>query len=183
MEPLKSSIKETIAFINAANQYQVQYPKEKSKLVFCLIKQTQKYEPKTKAIIDELTIDVNALRYRAASVDDKGNLIENPVDFKTGGKGNESTSLRYSYKPEKLVTLDKEIVKINTEAEEKLIEITPPYKSEPFFVEIPEKFDFKYLEVFKKFIFNNEISEEEELRVFLGQAEKEQKPSIVSALN
>jgi len=181
---LKATLKETVAFVNAANKYQKDYPKDKSKMVFALIKQSQKYEPKVKVIIDELSIDTNALRHRAASVDDKGNIIENPVDFKTGGdKGQESTSLRYSYKPDKLVALDKEIAKLQKDAEDKEMEITPPYKSEPFFVEIPENFDFKYLEVFKKFIFNPEMSEEEELKAFMSQKKEDEKPSVLSVLN
>jgi hypothetical protein len=183
MESQKSQVKDVLSFINAAKAYQLQYPKEKSKLVLCLIKQTQKYEPKVKSIIDDLNIDRNALRHRAASVDDHGNLIEKTIDFKTGDKGNESTSLRYAYKPEKIVSLDKEIAKLEKDVEEKEMEITPPYKSEPFFVEIPEKFDFRYLEVFKKFIFNPEISEEDEFKAFMSQDKKEEKLSVKSVLN
>jgi len=182
---LKSTLKETVAFINAATKYQKDYPKDKSKLTFALIKQSQKYEPKTKVLIDELTMDANALRHRAASVDGEGNVIEKPIDFKTGGdKGQESTSLRYAYKPEKIVSLDKEVSKLQKDAEDKLMEITPPYKAEPFFVEIPDNFDFKYLEVFKKFIFNPEMSEEEELKAFMSQSkEEEEKPSVLSVLS
>ena len=91
--------------------------------------------------------------------------------------------MRYSYKPDKLISLDKDIAKLQKDAEDKPIDITPPYKSEPFFVEIPDNFDFKYLEAFKKFIFNPEILEEDELKAFLAQPEKKQKPSVASVLN
>lgn len=183
--PIKATIKETVAFLNASTNYQKDYPKDKSKLVFALIKQFQKYEPKTKVIIDELNLDINALRHRAASVDEHGNVIEKLTDIKIGGdKGQQSTSIRYAYKPEKIVALDKEIAKLQQEVESKEIEITPPYKTEPFFVEIPENFDFKYLEVFKKFIFNPEISEEDELKAFMNQKDKkEEKISVRSVLN
>jgi len=180
---LKSTNKEVIAFINAAANYQNEYPKERSKLTFSLIKQVKRYHPKIEKITEDLGIEINALRHRAASTDSDGNIIEKPVDFKIGEKGKESTSMRYVYKPEKLVTLDKEIEALKKKVEMAEFEIQPPYKEEPFYVPIPDKFDFKYLEAFKKFIFNPELSEKQEEEIYLNQSEKEQKPKIHSVLN
>lgn len=162
-------------FLDAAERYQIAYPKERSKVTFSMLKQIQKYDDKQKKLIAELNLEVTSIRYKHTSVDDKGNMLENKYDVKAG-KGEDSSIMRPVFKPENATKMDKEVEAFKEEFYAKPFTIESPYKSEPFYVEVPPNFDFKFLEPFKKFIFNPDLTPEQEEEIFLGQAkDKDQK--------
>lgn len=174
-------------FLAASTSYFKGNPEERSKVTFAAIKQSQKYQKKSDRIQKDLNREDSIIRNKYASVDDKGNVIEQKIDFKAGNKDKEESVLRYQYKPENFKKMQEEIDKLAEEYENTLIDIQPPYKSEPFYLDIPENFDFRYVNAFKKFIFNPELSEDEELEAYLSGAddvskENGQSPTIKSVL-
>lgn len=184
MDPIKATLSELAIFLVKAHQYQEKYPKERSKITFALIKQSARYEKKRASEAEEINLEIDALRDKFASVDDKDNIIEVKVDVKAG-KGEDSSIMRRVYKKEQKIKLDKEIKDIKDKFEEKEVEVKPPYPAEPFFLPIPDSFDFNFIEPFKKFIFNPEITDEEEEKLYLAQKSdvEEQKPTVQSVLN
>ncbi len=182
-ETLEATMVELGIFLNSADRYQKRYPKERSKLTLLLIKQAGRYTKKYAEAMGENEDELSSIRVKNASVDDKGNIIEQKFDVKQN-RGDDNTVLRMAYKPEAQLKMDKDIREHNKKFNEKKIEIRPPYANEPFFLPIPDGFDFSFLEAFKKFVFNPELTEEDEERAyFVGQDQKEQKPTVQSVLN
>lgn len=178
---LQSRFEELSQFLVDADRYQKEYPRERSKLTLLLIKQSKRYAKKREDAVADFQSDIGAARIKHASVDKDDNVIEHKYDVKQG-KGEDNTILRMAYKKEAQEKLNKEIEKMTKDLNDKVISIQPPYSSGPFFLEVPSDFDFKYLDSFKKFIFNPEISEEEEEKIYLAQ-KPVQKPAIQSVLN
>jgi len=174
-------MEEVTDFIVSADRYQKQYSKERSKMTLSLIKQAKRYSKKREDAVAELQTEINAIRVKHASVDEKENIIEQKFDVKQG-KGDDNSILRMAYKKEAQNKMIKEIEELTNAFDKTEIEILPPYANSPFFVPIPDGFDFNYLDAFKKFIFNPEISEEEEERIYLSY-KPEQKPTVQSVLN
>ena len=169
----KKTLEQLVNFRNRAAFYRKIKPQERSKVTFALLKMSEKYEKTQIRLSNELQEKVTQLNVQFASLKD-GNLIENRFDFK-GMADSENTQIRYAYTAEKKIELEKALSKTTKEYQEKEIEI------EPFFVEIPEDFDFEFYEDFVGFIFA-EISEEEQMERYLKAGAKAQsngqKPTI-----
>lgn len=184
VNPVAGTLTQLVRFLTDAKRYQDKYPKERTKLTFAIIKQQQRYEKIRTEFSDEINLEINALRYKRASTDDKGNLIENKFDVKAG-KGEDSSILRPTYKPEEMVKCDKEIETLKKSYENKPISIIPPYKLSPGYIDIPADFDFEFLESFKGFIFNPNLSEEDEEKIYfaLGNNDQAPKPTVLPVVN
>jgi hypothetical protein len=180
---LQATLEEIVKFENAVRFYQEKYPKERSKLTFLLIKQIKRYKEKREKFSQEIQMEISSIQVRSASVDKDENIIEEKYDVKQG-KGEDNSVLRFKYKKEAKIKMDKEIEDLKKSYESKTISIKPPYALSPYFLEIPENFDFNFLDPFKKFIFNPEIEEDTELKLYLAQKPVEnQKPTVNSVLN
>lgn len=183
-EKLTATVQEALVFLSGANGYLEKYPKERSRLTFAIHKQVGRYAKKMQEAQAEHNLEINAIRARHASTDKDGNIIENKFDVKQG-KGEDNSVLRMTYKTEEKIKMDKEVEALNKKFMESTIEIKPPYASGEKFLPIPDGFDFAFVEVFKKFIFDPDLTEEDELKAFLAKAEEpiKPKPSVQSVLN
>ena len=181
-DKVTATFEELAMFLNAGNEYIKEYKDEKTRLTYALHKQITRYAKKLQEQQAELNLECNSIRAKNAAIDDKGNLIENKFDVKQG-KGEDNSILRFTYKPEQKIKCDKEIDALVKEFNKKIIEINPPYANAPFYVDVPEGFDFKYFDMFKKFIFDPAISEEEEEKLFLAKKPIEKRPTVQSVLN
>lgn len=186
---VKATLLETREFLLGAEIYMRINKKERSKLTFALTKQSQKYQKKVEKLMRERNDEEAIIRNKHASTDDKGNVIEEKVDVKDGSKGGvEDTVMRYRYTQKAKKDMTAELAKLDEEYESKEIEVEPPYKNDPKYLEIPEGMEARFYEPFKKFIFNPELSEEEELKAYLSGAddanprENGQSPTIKSVL-
>lgn len=187
MEPkgeMTVTLAELVKFENYANAYRVKYPKERSRVTFALIKQLERYKEKREKLGKSLTLELDAIRAKHASVDSSENIIEEKFDVKQG-KGEDNSVIRMKYKKDAKKKMEEEIQAITDSYEIKLVEIKPPYASEPYYLEIPKNFDFDFVAPFKKFIFSPEVDEQTELGIYLQQQqdENEQKPTIAPVLN
>lgn len=190
MEPTSVTLKETITFLSAGAQYLAAYPKERSTLTFALRKQAEKLEgwrtergKALRSIIDGLEIQHASIHSEGEY---KGNLIERKFDYKTGKDDSaEETQARYAYTPAKSQELREKIRVENEKAEAETFQLSPPFKGEPFYVALPENFDFRYLSAFRKFVIADSLTEEQELEAYLKSApptEKAVNGSIKPAL-
>ena len=179
---MEATLAELVKFENSARWYKEKYPKERSRLTFALTKQIERYKDKRENLGKSLSLEMDAIRSRHASVDDKENIMEEKFDVKQG-KGEDNTIIRMKYKKDAKQKMEEEIDKLTKSYESKTLEIKPPYANEPFFLEVPKNFDFDFIEPFKKFIFNPEMTEEQELELYLAQKPEEQKPTIAPVLN
>ena len=180
---LTATMEELTKFLVDAVRYQKEYKNERSRLTLLLIKQSKRYAKLREEAVEDYQSEVSGVRIKHASVDKDENIIEQKYDVKQG-KGEDNTVLRMAYKKDAQEKMNKEIEALTKKFNKKEVEIKPPYGSSPFFLAIPETFDFNYLDSFKKFIFNPEVSEDEEERLYLAQKpEEKQKPTIQSVLN
>jgi hypothetical protein len=180
-QEMEATLEELVRFENFANAYQRMYPKERSTLTFALIKQSKRYKVKREDLGRELNLEMEAVKSRHASVDKDENIIEEKFDVKQG-KGDDNTVLRMKYKKEAKVKMDKELEDLQKSYQAKLVTIQPPYALVPFFIVVPKNFDFNFMEPFKKFIFNPEMTEDQELEIYLAQ-KPEDRPTVLSVLN
>lgn len=168
------SLRRCAVFLNAAGLYVDKHPKERSQLTFALTKQAQRVEEKRKKLTADLQAELNEEEIKHASVyadgESKGNLIEKKFDIKTGqDSSKEQTQVRYAYTPEKLKELQKKQRAITESYESKTIDLSPPFKSEPYYVAVPDGLDLKFLDAFTDFVLAP-LSEEDEMRVYMAQA-------------
>lgn len=177
---LTTTMEELTQFLVDADRYQKEYSRERSRLTLLLIKQSKRYAKKREDAVAEFQSEIAGVRIKHASVDKDDNIIEQKYDVKQG-KGDDSTILRMAYKKDAHEKMTKEIEALSKALNKKEVEIKPPYANSPFFIDIPENFDFKYLDSFKKFIFNPEISEDLEEAIYLAQ--KPEKRTIQSVLD
>jgi hypothetical protein len=179
-QEMEATLEELVRFENFANAYQRAYPK-RSNLTFSLIKQSKRYKDKREDLGRELSLEMEAIKTRHASVDKDENIMEEKFDVKQG-KGDDNTVLRMKYKKDAKVKMEKELEDLQKSYQKKVIAIKPPYAMTPFFLEVPKNFDFNFMEPFKKFIFNPEMTEDQELEIYLAQ-KPEDRPTVLSVLN